>query len=121
MSYMQCDKLKSGVPYTYYTFFGDNAAAKSTDWYVSLLQDEGKSLTVTTGFNLDNSDATDFAGANYDWHMVSSPLEAIPVGIVYPDGQYGLDNLPECSWDNTADGLFPDDTPYDHFDFYAYS
>ena len=122
MSYMQCDKLKSGEPYSYYTFFGDNAATKSTDWYVSLLQDENKHLTVTTGFNLDNSDATDFAGANYDWHMVSSPLEAIPVGIVYIDEiQHGINNLPECNWDNNADGLFPDDTPYNSFDFYAYS
>ena len=122
MTYMQCEKLKSGAPYTYYTFFGDNAAAKSTDWYVSLLQDEGKSLTVTTGFNLDNSDATDFAGANYDWHMVSSPLQALPVGISYPDQeQHDLNSLPECGWDATADGLFPDDTPYNSFDFYAYS
>ena len=122
MTYMQCDKLKSGVPYTYYTFFGDNAAAKSTDWYVSLLQDNGKKLTVTTGFNLDNSDATDFAGANYDWHMVSSPLKAIPVGIDYTDEvQHGLNDLPVCTWNNTADGLFPKDTPYNSFDFYAYS
>ena len=122
MTYMQCQKLKTGAPYSYYTFFGDNAAAKSTDWYVSLLQDEGKSLTVTTGFNLDNSDATDFAGANYDWHMVSSPLQALPVGISYPDqDQHDLNNLPECGWDANADGLFPDDTPYNRFDFYAYS
>ena len=51
-SYMQCQKVKEGEPYIYYTYFGDNAVKNSTDWYVSLLTDESDVLNVHTGFTL---------------------------------------------------------------------
>ena len=122
-SYMQCQKVKEGEPYIYYTYFGDNAVKNSTDWYVSLLTDESDVLNVHTGFNLDNSDASgEVGGKAYDWHMVSSPLAHVPVGIAYADEtQHPYMTPANCTWNTSLDGLFPTDTPRGSYDFYAYS
>lgn len=95
----------------------------SKDWYVSLLQGSGSTLNVHSGFYLDNSDASgQVGGGTDDWHMVSSPLAGVPVGLSYADNEqhaYGSD--PVCSWNTSLDGLFPTDTPLGSYDFYAYS
>lgn len=73
---------------------------------------------------LDNSDASGFAGGSYDWHMFSTPLTDVPLGINYsnytPAGSvYGTPS--EVIFITNADGYFPTDTPYGKWDFYCYN
>lgn len=78
-------------------------------------------LMGNVGITLDNSDASGFAGANYDWHSVSTPLSDAPLGIyysVYTNG--GPFNEPsQVRFDNN-NGYFPLNTPYTGWDFYCY-
>ena len=77
-------------------------------------------LKANVGVTLDNSDASGFAGANYDWHMVSTPLVNAPVNIDYskytPGGPFG--NPSQVSFKDGA--YFPTNTPYASWDMYCY-
>lgn len=78
-------------------------------------------LKANVGITFDNSDASGFAGANYDWHMFSTPLSNAPVGInysVYTNG--GPFNNPSQVKFNQDNGYYPIDTPYQGWDFYCY-
>lgn len=70
---------------------------------------------------LDNSDASGFGGANYDWHFVSSPFSNTPIGIRYSPytngGPYG--NPSQVVFNNES-GYFPTNTPYQNWDFYCF-
>ena len=78
-------------------------------------------LNANVGIILDNSDASGFAGANYDWHMFSTPLSNAPVGITYFNytcgGPY---HEPSQVFFNQESGYFPTNTPYNGWDFYCY-
>ena len=78
-------------------------------------------LKANVDVTFDNSDASGFAGAYYDWHMFSTPLSDVPVGInysVYTNG--GAFNNPSQVKFNKEDGYFPLNTPYQSWDFYCY-
>ena len=78
-------------------------------------------LTANACVLFDNSDASGFAGANYDWHMFSSPFTNAPVGINYNSytngGAHGTPS--QVKFNNDA-GYFPTNTPYAGWDFYCY-
>ena len=78
-------------------------------------------LNANVCVTLDNSDASGFAGASYDWHFVSSPLANAPVGIYYSiytnGGPFGTPSQVKF---NDENGYFPLDTPYASWDFYCY-
>lgn len=78
-------------------------------------------LNANVVITFDNSDASGFAGAPYDWHSVSTPLSNAPVGIdytMYTNG--GAENNPSQVTFNRDNGYFPLDTPYQGWDFYCY-
>jgi hypothetical protein len=78
-------------------------------------------LKANVGILLDNSDGSGFAGANYDWHMVSSVLSDAPVGISYqPYTNGGPFGEPRQVSFNKEDGYFPLNSPYAKWDFYCY-
>lgn len=78
-------------------------------------------LNANVMFDMDNSDASGFAGANYDWHMVSSVLSNAPVGINYQSYTNGGPfNNPSQVRFNKEEGYFPLNTPYASWDFYCY-
>jgi len=78
-------------------------------------------LKGNVGVLLDNSDASAFAGEAYDWHMTSTVLADVPVGLYYaiysPGGPF---NEPSQVKFNKENGYFPLNTPYASWDFYCY-
>lgn len=78
-------------------------------------------LNANVCVTMDNSDASSFAGANYDWHFISTPLANAPVGIYYSiytnGGPFG--NPSQVKFNN-ENGYFPLNTPYAKWDFYCY-
>lgn len=104
-----------------------NANNISQSWEKSLFVTEEATLKgnyqlkANVMITLDNSDGSDFAGASYDWHGVSTPLADAPVGIdylMYTNG--GPFNNPSQVRFNLADGYFPTNSPYNGWDFYCY-
>lgn len=78
-------------------------------------------LNANVCVTFDNSDASGFAGANYDWHMVSTPLSNAPVGINYTGYSNGgpFGNPSQVKFNN-ENGYFPLNVAYANWDFYCY-
>ena len=71
---------------------------------------------------LDNTDASGFAGANYDWHCLGSTLSDAPIGINY-NGYIagGLNGNPSQVAVNNANAYLPVGISYNDWDLYCYN
>lgn len=107
----------------------DNVAADNvtSSWSSSLYFTDDASLKGSfhlkgnAGVAFDNSDASGFAGGNYDWHMLSSPFSNAPIGISYTGYVHvGPTGTPKKVSFSLADAYYPTDTPYASWDFYTY-
>ena len=97
-----------------------------------ITQAANNTLNARVGVTLDDSSVHEEGPTfmDYDWHMFSTPLAAVPMGIVYNTTDYTPafgSNLPQTGWN--AAGYFPTNTPYGKpytteeegsFDFYTY-
>ena len=82
----------------------------------------GFKLNGNVCITLDNTDASGFAGANYDWHFFGSTLANAPIGINY--NQYtngGLNGTPSQVKVNQANAYLPVNIPYNTWDLYCYN
>jgi len=99
----------------------DNDVTIYVDENVALTQSTNGNLTnVYVGITMDNSDGSDLGGANYDWHMFSSPLTAAPLGINNGTTQVAYGSDPSFTLNANVDAYIPSNTPVGSFDLYSY-
>ncbi|MBQ8957738.1 MAG: hypothetical protein IJ057_04470 [Bacteroidales bacterium] len=67
------------------------------DENVGLTQANGNTLNARVGVTLDNTDGSNLGGQPYDWHMFSSALNEVPMGLVYHTNEEGYEGVSDYS------------------------
>ena len=86
------------------------------DENVGILQDEHSSINARVGVTLDNSKGTtEIGGEKYDWHMFSSALKSVSMGLKYHTNETGYEGVSNYYVLNNFSSLVANGIPHSDY------